>query len=133
MKLLRLLSVPCLALLAANVVLAHHSLTAEYDQSKKVTLQGTLTSIDWRNPHAWIYLTVKEENGATAKWQCELGSPNAMTRQGWSQDAAKPGDELVVEGLLAKDGSKTCSSRNVKFKKDGRVLWSQSQSPETRY
>jgi hypothetical protein len=72
---------------------------------------------------------VKDDNGATAKWQCELGSPNAMTRQGWTQDAAKAGDELVVDGLLAKDGSKTCSTRNVKFK-DGRVLWSQSQSPD---
>lgn len=120
---------PCLAFFAASALQAHHSLTAEYDQSKKVTLHGTLTSIDWRNPHAWIYLTVKDDNGATAKWQCELGSPNAMTRQGWTQDAAKAGDELIVDGLLAKDGSKTCSTRNVKFK-DGRVLWSQSQSPD---
>lgn len=129
MKICRFLLLPCLALFAVSALQAHHSLTAEYDQSKKVTLHGTLTSIDWRNPHAWIYLSVKEESGATAKWQCELGSPNAMTRQGWTQDAAKAGDELVVDGLLAKDGSKTCSTRNVKFK-DGRVLWSQSQSPD---
>ncbi|MBZ5578287.1 MAG: hypothetical protein LAP40_17120 [Acidobacteriia bacterium] len=120
--------IPCLVL-GVSALWAHHSLTAEYDQSKKVTLHGTLTSIDWRNPHAWIYLSVKTESGATEKWQCELGSPNAMTRQGWTQDAAKPGDEMVVDGLLAKDGSKTCSSRNVKMK-DGRVLWSQSQGPE---
>ena len=129
MKLRRLVSTPALVLLAVSGLWAHHSLTAEYDQSKKVTLHGTLASIDWRNPHAWIYLTVKTESGATEKWQCELGSPNAMTRQGWSQDAAKAGDELIVEGLLAKDGSKTCSTRDVKFK-DGRVLWSQSRGPE---
>lgn len=87
---------PCIGLFAATALQAHHSLTAEYDQSKKVTLHGTLTSIDWRNPHAWIFLAVKEDSGATVKWQCELGSPNAMTRQGWTQDAAKAGDELVA-------------------------------------
>ena len=122
---------PCLLLLGGTALWAHHSLAAEYDQSKPVTLHGTLTSVDWRNPHAWIYLDVKGEKGDTVKWQCELGSPNAMTRQGWSQDAAKAGDELVVEGLLAKDGSTTCSTRNVKFK-DGRVLFSQSQPPPSR-
>ena len=129
MKLRLVALIPCLAFLGASVLEAHHSLAAEYDQSKKVTLHGTLTSIDWRNPHAWIYLDVKSESGATVKWQCELGSPNAISRQGWTQDAAKPGDELVVDGLLAKDGSNTCSSRNVKFK-DGRNLWSQSQGPD---
>jgi hypothetical protein len=121
--------ISCLALFGAAALQAHHSLTAEYDTTKKVTLDGKLINIDWRNPHAWIYLTVKDEHGAETKWQCELGSPNAMTRQGWTQDAAKPGDELVVDGLRAKDGSNTCSSRNVKFK-SGRVLWSQSQRPE---
>lgn len=116
------------SLAGSAALLAHHSLAAEYDLNKPVTLKATLTSVDWRNPHAWIYLDVKEDSGATVKWQCELGSPNAMTRMGWSQDAAKPGDEIVIEGLLAKDGSKTCSTRNVKFK-DGRVLYSQSQAP----
>lgn len=129
MKMRLLALVPCLAILGASALQAHHSLSAEYDQNKKVTIHGTLTSIDWRNPHAWIYLDVKSESGAMVKWQCELGSPNAMTRQGWTQDAAKAGDELFVEGLMAKDGSNTCSTRNVKFK-DGRVLWSQSQAPD---
>ena len=128
MKLRLLVLMPGLLLLGGGALWAHHSLAAEYDQSKPVTLHGTLTSVDWRNPHAWIYLDVKNEKGDVVKWQCELGSPNAMTRQGWSQDAAKAGDELVVEGLLAKDGSSTCSTRNVKFK-DGRVLFSQSQPP----
>ena len=129
MRLRLFLFLPCLALFAGSALQAHHSLAAEYDQSKKVSLTGTLVSIDWRNPHAWIYMNVKDETGAMVKWQCELGSPNAMTRQGWSQDAAKPGDELVIDGIMAKDASKTCSTRNVKFK-DGRVLWSQSQAPE---
>ena len=102
---------------------SHHSLAAEFDEKKPVNFTGTFTSIDWRNPHAWIYLDVKEEGGATAKWQCELGSPNQMTRAGWKPNDAKVGDELIVDGLLAKDGSKTCSTRNVKFK-DGRTLFS---------
>src|SRR5206468_705943 len=110
------LFIPCVALLIAGGLQAHHSLAAEYDQNKPVTLHATLTSVDWRNPHAFLYLEVKDDSGAKVKWQCELGSPNALTRAGWSQDAAKPGDEIVVEGLLARDGSKTCSTRNVKFK-----------------
>jgi hypothetical protein len=131
MKFRHFLLVAGLTSLTAGLVQAHHSLAAEYDQSKKITLHGTLTSIDWRNPHAWIYLDVKDESGAVVKWQCELGSPNAMTRQGWTQDAAKAGDELVLDGIMAKDSSKTCSTRNVKFK-DGRNLWSQSQGPDGR-
>jgi hypothetical protein len=112
----------------AGGLYAHHSLAAEYDQNKPVTLHAVFTSIDWRNPHAFLYLDVKGENGAVVKWQCELGSPNALTRAGWSPDAAKAGDELVVEGLLARDGSRTCSTRNVKFK-DGRILFNQGQGP----
>jgi hypothetical protein len=103
---------------------AHHSLAAEFDQSKPVKLAGTVTSLDWRNPHAWIYLDVKDESGALVKWQCELGSPNAMTRAGFGPENAKAGDEIVIDGLLAKDGSKTCSTRVVKSK-DGRTLLSQ--------
>jgi hypothetical protein len=119
---------PWVALMIAGALQAHHSLSAEYDQNKPVTLHATLTSIDWRNPHAFLYLEVKDDSGAKVKWQCELGSPNALTRAGWSQDAAKPGDEIVIEGLLARDGSKTCSTRNVKFK-DGRILFNQGQGP----
>src|SRR5579883_1438384 len=85
-----LVLIPCLALFAATGLQAHHSLTAEYDQSKKVTLHGTLNSIDWRNPHAWIYLTVKEENGSTSKWQCELGSPNAIPAKAGARMPPKP-------------------------------------------
>jgi hypothetical protein len=102
-------------------------LAAEYDQKKPVSLKGTLTKLDWRNPHAWIYMDVKNESGATEKWQCELGSPNAMTRVGFSQESVKEGEEITLDGLLAKDGSKTCSTRVVKSK-DGRTLLSQSEN-----
>jgi len=114
------------SLLGITSAWGHHSLAAEYDTTKQVTIKGTITSIDWRNPHAWLYLDVKNESGAVEKWQVELGSPNAMQRMGWHQKDAKVGDELVVEGVMARDGSKTCSSRNIKFP-DGRIVYSQSQ------
>jgi hypothetical protein len=121
---LRLIAVT--ALLGAASLWAHHSLNAEYDTNKPVSLTGTLTSVDWRNPHAWIYLDAKTASGTVEKWQCELGSPNAMARAGFGRKSASPGDEIVLDGILAKDGSKTCSTRVVKAK-DGRVLYSQSE------
>jgi hypothetical protein len=92
---------------------AHHSLAAEYDQSKTIKLNGKMTKLDWRNPHAFIYLDAKMPDGKIEKWKCELGSPNAMNRAGFAQDSVKIGDEVVLEGVLAKDGSKTCSTRTV--------------------
>ncbi|MEP7351833.1 MAG: DUF6152 family protein [Acidobacteriota bacterium] len=111
-----------------GTVSAHHSLAAEYDQKKSVTLTGTLTNIDWRNPHAFIFMDVKNAAGAVEKWQCELGSPNAMNRAGFTKKSAAIGEEITLDGLLAKDGSKTCSTRVVKSK-DGRTLFSQADRP----
>jgi hypothetical protein len=116
----------CLGLLAGGAVFGHHSLTAEYDQSKPVTLAGTFAQLDWRNPHAWIYLNVKNANGATEQWRCELGSPNAMSRVGFTRDSIKEGEEIVLDGVLAKKGMNICSTRVVKSK-DGRTLLSQSE------
>jgi hypothetical protein len=115
-----------LALCGASVLWGHHSLTAEYDQKKPVSLNGTLTKLDWRNPHAWIYIDVKNAAGGVDNWRCELGSPNAMTRAGFTQNSVMPGEEIVLEGLLAKQGSNICSTRVVKSK-DGRTLLSQSE------
>ena len=120
---LRLL-IPVVFLLVIPAAWAHHSLAAEFDSTKPMSLTGTVTSLDWRNPHAWLYIDVKGENGQVAKWQCELGSPNAMTRAGFGPDSVKPGDEIMIDGLLAKDGSKTINTRVVKSK-DGKVILSQ--------
>jgi len=105
---------------------AHHSLAAEYDQKKPVSLTGTVTKLDWRNPHAWVYMDVKNSSGELEKWQCELGSPNAMTRAGFNPESVKEGDEVTLNGILAKDASKTCSTRDLKSK-DGRTLLSQTE------
>jgi hypothetical protein len=110
----------CFALTASSLA-AHHSLAAEFDRDKPVKLTGKVTRLDWRNPHAWVYLEVTAAGGAVEKWQCELGSPNAMTRAGFTNESVKPGDEVVIDGILARDGSKTCSTRVINDK-DGNVV-----------
>jgi hypothetical protein len=115
-----------LGLAGGTSLWAHHSLAAEYDQKKNVTLTGTLTKLDWRNPHAWIYMDVKNASGGIDKWECELGSPNAMTRAGFTQESVKVGEEIVLDGILAKKGTNICSTRTVKGK-DGRTVLSQTE------
>jgi hypothetical protein len=101
---------------------AHHSFAAEFDASKPVSLRGAITKVEWLNPHVWLYLDVKDENGAVAHWQCEGGAPNGLTRQGWSKNTLKPGDEILIEGFRAKDATNTCNSRSVKLP-DGRTVF----------
>lgn len=117
----RLFALALVLAASAASLWAHHSLAAEYDTKKPIKLTGKMTKLDWRNPHAWIYIDAKMPNGAIEKWQCELGSPNAMTRAGFFNDSIAIGDEVVLDGSLAKDGSKTCSTRTV-TDKDGNVV-----------
>ena len=98
---------------AALPAFAHHSFAAEFDGNKAVTLKGTVTKLDWMNPHIWVYLDVKDDKGQVTHWQCEGGPPNTLTRNGWTRDAVKNGDTITVEGSLAKDGSKTCNARSI--------------------
>jgi hypothetical protein len=93
---------------------AHHSFAAQFDGSKPITLQGMVTKVEWRNPHIWVYLDVKDADGSVTAWQCEGGAPNALTRQGWSRASLESGEPLTIEGYLAKDGSKTCNARTWK-------------------
>ena len=93
-------------LVSAVPVLAHHSFAAEYDATKPVTLKGTVTKVEWMNPHARFYVDVKDEKGARTNWNLELASPNALVRRGWTRKSLNVGDEVTVQGSLAKDGSK---------------------------
>ena len=102
-------------LAAALPLVAHHSFAAEFDATKSVALQGAVTKLDWMNPHIWIYLDTKDDSGAVAHWQCEGGPPNTLTRNGWSRDSLKVGDQVTIEGFRSKDGSNTCNARSVKL------------------
>ena len=106
---------------------AHHSFAAEFDGTKAVKLEGTMTKLEWTNPHIWLYLDVKDEAGNVVKWQCEGGAPNTLTRAGWSKDSLKPGDQVSLDGWLAKDGSKTCNTRSVKMP-DGKSVFAGSSN-----
>jgi Family of unknown function (DUF6152) len=100
-------------LLAALPVLAHHSFKAEYDESKPITLKGTVTKITWNNPHVMMYLDVKDDTGKLANWQLELASPNGLLSQGWKVDSLKPGDQVSATGFRARDGSNMANIRKV--------------------
>lgn len=102
-----------LMLCMAVAAWAHHSFSAEYDSKKVVTLTGTVTNVEWMNPHVWFYIDVVGEDGKTANWACEMGPPNGLQRSGWTRNTMKIGDEVTVNGTLAKDGSKQVNARTV--------------------
>jgi hypothetical protein len=107
-------------LLAAIPVLAHHSFSAEFDNSKRKTIRGFVTKIDWANPHVWIYLNVKNEKGVVENWGFEMGPPHLVQGQGWKRDTLKIGDEIeVADGAMAKNGSRKLNARTVTFVKTG--------------
>ena len=94
------------AALLMSVASAHHSFAAEFDAKRPVKLQGTVTKMEWINPHAWIYLDVKGTDGTVTNWMVEAGAPNALLRRGWTKASLLPGTEILIEGYQAKDGKK---------------------------
>src|SRR5262245_39658263 len=108
MKAITLVRSVCVAgLLAAFTlaVLAHHSFAAEFDRSKPVKMKGVITRLEWQNPHIWLYVDVKGDDGKVTNWGFSGGPPGLLTRRGVSKDALKPGTVVVVEGFRAQDGS----------------------------
>jgi hypothetical protein len=103
-------------------MLAHHSFAAEYDATKPVTLKGTVTKVEWTNPHARIYLAAKDDAGNVTTWNLELASPNVLARNGWTRHSLNEGDQITVEGSKAKDGSFLANARVVTLSSGKKVF-----------
>ena len=109
-------------LLAVAPVWGHHAFAAEFDAKKPVKLQGTVTKMEWINPHAWIHIDVKNADGTVTNWMIEGGTPNTLLRRGFTKDSLAVGTEVIVDGYQAKDGSNRANGRDITFT-DGRKLF----------
>ena len=111
------------ASLAGASAIAHHAFSAEFDANSPVELKGTVTKMEWINPHSWIHIDVKDEKtGKVERWMVEGGAPNALLRRGWNKKSLTEGTEILVEGFQAKDGANRANGRDITFP-DGRKLF----------
>ena len=113
--------------LAAPAVRAHHSFAAEYDANQPITLTGEIARIDLVNPHAWLYIEVKDPDGKVVRWNVEMGAPNNLIRRGVTKATLPIGETVTVDGYRAKDGSTTVNGRQIKMA-DGRTLFTGSSN-----
>ena len=106
----------------------HHSFAAEFDANKPITLKGTITKVDFVNPHSWLYINVTEPDGKVVNWAVEMGSPNGLIRRGVNKNSVPVGIEVTVEGYRAKDGTPTANGTTIRLP-DGRQLFAGSSAP----
>jgi hypothetical protein len=116
-------------LVAARPVAAHHAFAAEFDSTKPVTVHGSVTKVDWVNPHSWIYVDVKDADGKVTNWHFELGPPNALFRLGWRKDAIPAGLAVVVSGYRAKSGEPVGNARSLTLP-NGHELFTGGSAPD---
>ena len=121
-----------LILLYSVPAIAHHAFSSEFDAERPVRLRGTITRVEWVNPHAWIHIEVKNDDGSVDTWMIEAGPPGALVRRGWRKDSVKPGVEVLVEGYQAIDRSKKANGRDVTLP-DGTRLFAGSSGTGAPY
>ena len=113
-------------LLAAVPARAHHSFAAEFDATKPVKVTGTITKVEWANPHVWFYLDVKDETGTVSNWAMEMGGTSRLLRSGWTRNSMKPGDVVTVDGFRARNGRDIGNAEAVVLTGTGRRLFAGS-------
>jgi len=128
---LRLWILSATLLATAAPAVAHHSFAAEFDELQPITLRGKVTKVSWTNPHVWIYLNVADKEGKLINWGFEMGAPHQIQGRGWTRTMVKPGDELIVEGSRARNGSSRMNARTVTFAATGQTLGAASSQGTT--
>ena len=118
--------------LAAPPLLAHHAFAAEFDANKPVTMKGTVTKMEWVNPHVWLHIDVKTPGGKVENWAFEAGTPNVLFRRGFTRQSLATGTVVVVDGYQAKDGTRRANGRNITFE-DGKQLFMGSSGTGAPY
>jgi Family of unknown function (DUF6152) len=119
-----------LTLAATIPALAHHSFAADYDASKPITVHGTVTKVEWMNPHVRFFLAEKDNSGKMTDWEFELGSPNTLMRSGWTRESLKTGAEITVKRVRSKDSSNLGNATSI-LSSDGKVLLAGVSAGET--
>ena len=118
------------ALVAAATAAAHHAFAAEFDINRPVKLTGTVTRIEWTNPHAWLFIDAKDDKGSAQSWAVELVGINDLLRLGWGRDKVKAGDVIDVDGYGARNGTNTANAASVSMNSTGELLWESAARKE---